>query len=103
MSAYIIQPKIMPDINEMNFVLRKKTENIVVPLKQAEKLWSNVEFRKDLPLVLLITGWSTNFDDYKANDALDTMFAAYMCRGNVNFVVNIKYISTSIECALIRE
>lgn len=87
LSANTVQPKFLPKINEMNFVLKTKTDNISVPLEKPEQLWSKPEFKKDLPLVLLITGWTTNVND--TNNALDTIYAAYKCRGNVNFVVNI--------------
>lgn len=87
LSANTIRPKFLPKINEMSFVLKTKTKNISVPLEQPEQLWSNAEFNKDLPLVLLITGWTTNVND--TNNALETIYAAYKCRGNVNFVVNI--------------
>lgn len=94
LSANTVRPKFLPKINEMNFVLKTKTKNISVPLEQPEQLWSNAEFNKDLPLVLLITGWTTNVND--TNNALETIYAAYKCRGNVNFVVNID----SSSCAL---
>lgn len=90
LSANTVQPKFLPKINEMNFVLKAKTRNISVPLEKPEQLWSLAEFNKDLPLVLLITGWTTNFND--TNNALDTVYAAYKCRGNVNFVVNERKI-----------
>lgn len=86
LSAKTVQPKFLPKIHEMNFVLKTKSKNISVPLEKPEQLWSNAEFKKDLPLILLITGWTTNFND--TNNALDTVYAAYKCRGNVNFVVN---------------
>lgn len=86
LSAKTVQPKFLPKVHEMNFVLLTESKNISVPLENPEQLWTNAEFKKDLPLVLLITGWTTNIND--TNNALDTVYAAYRCRGNVNFVVN---------------
>lgn len=70
----------------MSFVLKTKDKNISVPLDQPEKLWSLKEFDTTLPLVMMITGWTTNFNDTE-NPTLDKIYAAYRCRGNVNFVV----------------
>lgn len=86
LTADSIRPKFLPEITNMYFVLKTKWKDISVPLEQPEKLWTNDEFNKDLPLVLLITGWTTNFND--PNSALDTIYNAYKCRGNINFVVN---------------
>lgn len=70
----------------MSFVLKTNCKNISVPLDEPEKLWSLKEFNPKLPLVMMITGWTTNFNDTE-NPTLDKIYAAYKCRGNVNFVV----------------
>lgn len=69
----------------MSYVLKIDNQNISVPLKDPEKLWTLKEFNPELPLVLVVTGWTTNFNDTE-NPALDKIYAAYRCRGNVNFV-----------------
>lgn len=73
----------------MKYVLKVKDQNITVPLSDPEKLWSLKEFDPKLPLVMLITGWTTNFNDSEI-PTLDKIYAAYRCRGNVNFVVSLK-------------
>lgn len=71
----------------MSFVLKTKTKNISVPLNEPDKLWALADFNTELPLVILVTGWTTNFNE-SANSALDTVYEAYKCRGGVNFVVS---------------
>lgn len=70
----------------MSYVLKTKNKNISVPLDSPEELWALKEFDPKLPLVMVITGWTTNFNDTE-NPTLDKIYAAYRCRGNVNFVV----------------
>lgn len=88
LSTKNVSPRSSPDITNMSFVLKTKNQNISVPLNEPEKLWSLKEFNPKLPLVMMITGWTTNFNDTE-NPTLDKIYAAYRCRGNVNFVVKI--------------
>lgn len=69
----------------MSFILKIDNQNITVPLKEPQKLWALKEFNANLPLVLMVTGWTTNANDSE-NSALDKIYDAYRCRGNVNFV-----------------
>lgn len=87
LSAKSIRPKILPKIDEMKFVLKTSANNYSFSLNNATELWMHKEFNKDLPFVLLVTGWKTNFN--QTNDDIDTVYSAYKCRGNVNFVVNM--------------
>lgn len=57
-----------------------------MPLEDPAALWNNDLFDEELPLVLFVTGWLTNFNE-TPNDALTTMRQAYACRSGVNFVV----------------
>lgn len=92
LSTASVKPRTTPFIGNMSFVLKTKdNKNISVPLDKPEELWSHKEFNPKLPLVLMVTGWTTNFNDTE-NETLDKIFAAYKCRGNVNFVVNKKPI-----------
>lgn len=72
----------------MNFVLKINDRDILVPLNKPEKLWLLPEFNESLPLVMMITGWTTNYINRSENTALDAIYQAYKCRGNINFVVN---------------
>lgn len=60
--------------------------NVSVPLQDPTALWEKPEFNRDNPLVIFVTGWTTNFNE--TNDALSTMHKAYECRGATNFVVS---------------
>lgn len=72
----------------MNFVLiTPDGEEIFVPLTNARKLWEDARFNRNWQTVLLVTGWNSDINE--TNDALDTIYAAYSCRGSTNFVVNI--------------
>lgn len=93
LSAKAVNPRTLPDIGNMSFVLKTKTKNISVPLTKPEELWANEDFNPELPLVMMITGWTTNIND-SSNPTLDKIFAAYKCRGNVNFVVITIFLIT---------
>lgn len=86
LSTQNVQPRSLPNIGNMSYVLKTKDKNITVPLDRPEELWSLKEFDPSKPLVMVITGWTTNFNDTE-NPTLDKIYAAYRCRGNVNFVV----------------
>lgn len=79
----------------MNLVLKKDGLDVEVPLLNAESLWSHEKFDKNLPLVILITGWNTNYN-VTWNPALDTVYKAYKCRGGYNFVVSFLSIIKNI-------
>lgn len=69
-------------------MLKVKDKNIIIPMKNPSQLWSAKEFNRYLPLVIMITGWTTGPNDI-VNRALDIIYAAYRCRGKINFVVKI--------------
>lgn len=71
----------------MNFILKVKDQNVVVPLNEPQLLWTAKGFNRNWPLVILITGWTSSTDD-SSNQVLDKIYAAYRCRGGHNFVVN---------------
>lgn len=87
MSEKTIKPRITPNINEMNMILRLNGLDEKIPLQHAELLLTSAKFRKDLPLVILITGWNTDYN-VTWNPALDKVYDAYRCRGGINFVVS---------------
>lgn len=55
-----------------------------VPLGHSERLWRHPWFRRDWPVVVVVTGWNSNVND--SNEALDVLHEAYRCRGGYNFV-----------------
>lgn len=80
-----ITPCSAPHITNMSFVLKTNSKDISVPLNRPQRLWPMKEFNRNLSLVIMFTGWTTNINDTE-NGALDAIYAAYKCRGNVNFV-----------------
>lgn len=75
----------------MSYILKVGDQNISIPLNEPTELWSHKSFNPELPLVIVITGWSTNFNDPDASALRcnDLLYAAYRCRGNVNYVASI--------------
>lgn len=82
------------NVTDMNFVVKVKDKNILVPMSNPVQLWSTEGFNRYLPLVIMITGWTTNPNNI-LNRALDTVYEAYRCRGNVNFVVDMNSFAFS--------
>lgn len=68
-------------------VLRTTQENVSIPLTNPTQLWASRVFNPNLPLVIFVTGWKTNLLTERS-EAQDTLANAYLCRGNVNFVVS---------------
>lgn len=85
LSSKTVSPRVSPDINKMNYLLKIRNQTISVPLNEPKKLWSLKEFNPKLPLVMMITGWKFNIN----NTNSDEIYAAYRCRGNINFAVKI--------------
>lgn len=81
----------------MKFVLKTRDNNYSIPLTKSNLLWELKEFDRNLSTVILVTGWTTNGN--KSNEGLESIYSAYMCRGNINFIVsfctkiNIKYVN----------
>lgn len=76
-----------PNMADMNYILKIKDQNISIPLSEPIKLRNLKEFNSTQSVVIMITGWTTNVNK-PVNQALDLIYAAYRCRGNVNFLVN---------------
>lgn len=90
LSSNAVLPRITPDINKINYLLKIGDQQISVPLSDPKKLWSLKEFNSNLPMVMVVTGFLTNFNEgIQVNPNLDVIYEAYRCRGNVNFVVRI--------------
>lgn len=90
LSTKNVKPRTLPDVANMSYILKIGNQNISVPLDQPEQLWALKEFNPKLPLVMMVTGWTTNFNNTE-NKALDAVYPAYRCRGNVNFVVRTQF------------
>lgn len=85
-STKSVQPKAIPDIDSMNFILMTRQQNYSIPLRNVHDLWHHAAFNASRPLAVLVTGWTSNIN--KSNNALSLVYEAYMCRGGVNFVVS---------------
>lgn len=53
-------------------------------------------FKKDKPTVILTTGW-LSMRENKTNVSAEKILSAYLCRGDVNFIVSDFYISGNIR------
>lgn len=96
LSVSQVKPRFTPNIDEMNFVLKYDNKDYLIPLTKPDLLWKHEKFNPNWPLVLLATGWTTNYNDsIIGNSALDTLYKAYHCRGNINFVVSIVCIDSN--------
>lgn len=70
----------------MNFMLITQDNfNITVPLKEPKSLWQHPKFNINWKVVILVTGWNSNIN--LTNDAIETLYEAYRCRDDYNFVV----------------
>ena len=84
-----LKPDVSPNIEEMRFILMTpENRQLSVPLSRADVLWNHTGFRRDWKVVFMVTGWNSNINE--TNDALDTMYKAFQCRDDFNFIVSIK-------------
>lgn len=97
LSSNQVKPRFTPNISSMNFVLKFDHEDYLIPLTSPDLLWKHEKFNPSWPLVLLATGWTTNYNNSAVdNGALDHVYEAYHCRGNINFVVSVVFINLSL-------
>lgn len=93
MSTGQVKPRFTPDIGKMNFILKFDHKDYLIPLTSPDQLWKHEKFNPSWPLVVLVTGWNTNYNDSIIDNwALDQVYEAYHCRGNINFVVSVVLI-----------
>lgn len=85
--AITVKEKYTPQISNLTFILRTRRANVSIPITNPTQLWEHHEFNPSLPLVIFVTGWRTNLM-LQPSEAQDTLANAYLCRGNVNFVVS---------------
>lgn len=88
-------PQYTPNIDNLALILKTKTGDIRVPLRNANIMWTLKEFNMTYQLVLFISGWTTNLKAETPASHTE-MFRAYSCRGGVNFVVK-KALCTVFE------
>lgn len=60
-------------------------EEIFVSLSNSKALWNHPRYRMSWKLVVVVTGWNSNIN--VTNEALETLYEAYRCRDNYNFVI----------------
>uniref|UniRef100_A0A7G3B8S6 Putative vitellogenin n=1 Tax=Lutzomyia longipalpis TaxID=7200 RepID=A0A7G3B8S6_LUTLO len=78
--------KTKPDYRNLSMILYDDKENASFPLTDMDRLAQHPSFNKNNPVVILITGWLSNSEN-KTNEAADTIYSAYKCRGNTNFIL----------------
>jgi len=81
-----IPAQITPDIRKMHFQYMTPCQNYSVPLLEASKLWKHSRFSKGRKVVILATGWTNTVNE---SSAISMISKAFMCRGDVNFVVRL--------------
>lgn len=84
--AISVKPIFTPQIANLSFILRTRQANVSIPITNPTQLWARREFNPRLPLVIFVTGWKTNLL-IKRSEAQEALAEAFLCRGNVNFVV----------------
>lgn len=82
-----VKPKVLPDLKKMNYILKTPERDYLIPIETPGKLWRHQSFNRQLKTTFLVTGWFSNINSTLENDALETVWEAYKCRGNLNFVV----------------
>lgn len=79
--------KYLPELSQMNFVVFTKNDKHLIPLENHHDLWNETLFNPSYKTEIMVTGWTSNINE--TNDALETIWQAYKCRGNVNFIVSL--------------
>lgn len=78
-----IRKKAQFDYTSLKFILKKPQRDIVIPMHSDGNTWLKNGFKRELPFVLFVSGWTTT-PEAPLNLG---MAEAYNCRGGVNFVV----------------
>jgi hypothetical protein len=89
-----VSPK-QPSLGELNYVLITESENVTIPMDESSRLWKHPLFNPKEKIIVFVTGWTTNPDEY--NDTADLMYRAYRSRGQqLNFILidTAKYVDT---------
>lgn len=74
-----------PDVGQLHYVLYTITANVSFPLAEPQKIWNHELFDKDKPVLILITGWTTNI--HSLDETIERFYAAYSSRVDFNFIV----------------
>jgi pancreatic lipase-related protein 2 len=69
-------------------------ENVSIPLLEPDRLWSNAMFNRDLKVVIMVSGWTTDINF--TIDSAAGIYEAYKARGDSNFILldSARYIDT---------
>ncbi|KAJ6643641.1 Vitellogenin-1 [Pseudolycoriella hygida] len=81
-----VKPKYLPELASMNFQLRTCRGNFFIPMNSPVSLLTHPAFDTSKDTAILVTGWFSNVNSTMENDALETVWEAYKCRGDINFV-----------------
>ncbi|XP_059616597.1 vitellogenin-1-like [Phlebotomus argentipes] len=84
-----------PDFRNLSIILYEESENASFPLDDMDSLVQHPSFKKNAPVVILVTGWMSNTKD-STNSVAKAMYNAYQCRGDTNllYVDTAEYITT---------
>ncbi len=73
----------------MNFLLKSCRGDFMIPIQTPEKLLTHPAFDTNAKTAILVTGWFSNVNSTMENDALTTVWEAYKCRNDMNFIVSV--------------
>lgn len=74
-----------PNIDDIQFVLMTINRQHIYSVTNAASIIQNFDFNPNWDTVIFSLGWNSMFND--ANLQVRGLRDAYMCRGNVNFIV----------------
>lgn len=82
----ILIPGDSPNVDDINFVLITKENRTYFPLSDPVSTWKGLINDNETEFILFVTGYLTQANS-SSNDAAKKMAEAYLCRGNVHFVL----------------
>jgi pimeloyl-ACP methyl ester carboxylesterase len=93
-SEKVVIPFRQPQLDELNYVLFTKNENISFPLTHSSQLWSHPSFDVQKKVVIIVTGWNSNIEE--ENSAANALWEAFRSRGDSNFILidTAKHVDT---------
>jgi hypothetical protein len=88
------ESRYQPQYEEINYLLVTPFENVSIPLLEPDRLWSNAMFNRDLKVVIMVSGWTTDINF--TIDSAAGIYEAYKARGDSNFILldSARYIDT---------
>lgn len=77
-----------PETFLFKFILMTPCQNFTYSITDVESMWKNPVFDPQKKTVVFVTGWLMTLNDAIA-PIVHTVSKAYLCRGDVNFIVSV--------------